>query len=119
LVAEVLEQLYPHAHKGPERFIGIESIKQVTAEAYGVSVSDLESKSRTQKVLWPRQVAMYLAREEARLGLPQIGKAFQGRNHSTVINACKRVEERLSAEPTEALTVRSLARKIRGSDRGA
>lgn len=119
LVSEVLEQLYPHVHKGPEKLIGIESVKRLTAQAYGVSVNDIESKSRSRNVLWPRQVAMYLAREEARLPLPQIGEAFQGRNHSTVINACKRVEERIAADPAEALAIRSLTRKIRSDDRTA
>lgn len=119
LVAEVLEQLYPHVHRGASHQIRIETIKKLTAEAYGVSVEEIESKSRSQKVLWPRQVAMYLAREEANFQLPQIGDAFQGRNHSTVINACKRVESRIAADPSEALTIRSLARKIRGGDRPA
>jgi chromosomal replication initiator protein len=59
---------------------------------------------------------MYLSREVAGEPLPQIGMAFGGRNHSTVLNACKRVRERVSADPKAALTVKSLERRIVDGD---
>ena len=115
LTAQVLDQLYPAATNAPRRLTTAE-IKSLVADSFGVSESDLESKSRAAKVTWPRQVAMYLARETAGEPLPSIGREFGGRNHSTVLNACRRVEARMAASPEDALAVKSLERRLAGAD---
>lgn len=115
LTSQVLDQLYPTATNIPHRFTTGE-IKAMVADAFGVSETDLESKSRAAKVTWPRQVAMYLARETAGEPLPTIGREFGGRNHSTVLNACRRVEARIAASPEDALAVKSLERRLAGAD---
>lgn len=111
VATQVLDQLYPAASIVQQSKTTGE-IKSLVAEAYGVSEQDLESKSRAARVTWPRQVAMYLARETAGEPLPSIGREFGGRNHSTVLNACKRVEARIAASPEDALAVKSLERRI-------
>ena len=116
LTAQVLDQLYPERSIEPRQAVSSREIKEMVAETYGVRTEDLDSKSRSANIVWPRQVAMYLAREIAGDPLPEIGSNFGGRNHSTVINACKRVRQRVSADPKAAITVRSLERRILGGD---
>lgn len=76
-----------------DRLISIENIQKVVAEYYNVRLGDLLSKRRTRSIARPRQVAMTLARELTNRSLPEIGDAFGGRDHTTVIHACRRVEE--------------------------
>jgi len=63
------------------------------AEFYSIRVSDLKSKRRNRQIARPRQIAMALAKELTNLSLPDIGDAFGGRDHTTVIHACKKVDE--------------------------
>lgn len=116
LAAQVLDQLYPSASVESPELPGIGTIKEMVADTYGVRASELDSKSRAAKVVWPRQVAMYLAREVSGEPLPLIGRSFGGRNHSTVVNACRRVRERIAEDAEAALTVRSLERRISSQD---
>ena len=76
-----------------ERKISIENIQRTVAEFYSIRVSDLKSKRRNRQIARPRQVAMSLAKELTSLSLPDIGEAFGGRDHTTVIHACKKVVE--------------------------
>jgi len=115
LTSQVLDQLYPAASDVPKR-LTTSQIKSTVADAFGVSELDLESQSRAAKVTWPRQVAMYLARETAGEPLPTIGREFGGRNHSTVLNACRRVEARMAASPEDALAVKSIERRLSSGD---
>jgi chromosomal replication initiator protein len=65
-------------------------------------------------VAWPRQVAMYLARELTDQTLPAIGRAFGGRNHTTVMHACRRTAERMANDPDAYDTVRRLTEELGG-----
>lgn len=76
-----------------ERRISIENIQKTVAEFFGIRVSDLKSKRRNRQIARPRQVAMALAKELTNMSLPDIGDAFGGRDHTTVIHACKKVDE--------------------------
>lgn len=74
-----------------ERAITIENIQRVVAEYYKLRVSDLLSKRRSRSVARPRQIAMSLAKELTRHSLPEIGDAFGGRDHTTVLHACRTI----------------------------
>ncbi len=76
-----------------ERKISIENIQKTVADYYSIRVSDLKSKRRNRQIARPRQVAMALAKDLTNLSLPDIGDAFGGRDHTTVIHACKKVDE--------------------------
>ncbi|MFT5654443.1 MAG: chromosomal replication initiator protein, partial [Arenicella sp.] len=76
-----------------ERKISIENIQKTVADFYSIRVSDFKSKRRTRQIARPRQIAMSLAKELTSLSLPVIGEAFGGRDHTTVIHACKKVVE--------------------------
>lgn len=76
-----------------EKLVNIDNIQKTVAEYFKLKVTDLCSKARKQTITRPRQVAMTLARELTTHSYPEIGHAFGGRDHTTVISACKRVEE--------------------------
>jgi len=76
-----------------DRLITIDNIQKVVAEYYKIKLSDLTSKRRTRSIARPRQIAMTLAKEMTNHSLPEIGDAFGGRDHTTVMHACKRISE--------------------------
>src|SRR5262249_49466509 len=87
---------------------GVDRIVARVAAAFGGRPKDLLGPSRLRAILVPRQVAMYLAREMAKLSLVQIGRQFGGRDHTTVLHAVRTVEGALAADPKLAGTVREL-----------
>ena len=74
------------------KLVTIENIQKTVADYYKVRVADLLSKRRSRSVARPRQVAMALAKELTSHSLPEIGDAFGGRDHTTVLHACKRIK---------------------------
>jgi len=75
-----------------DKLVNIDNIQKTVAEYFKIRIADLSSKNRRQSVTRPRQIAMCLARELTSHSFPEIGDAFGGRDHTTVINACKRVK---------------------------
>jgi chromosomal replication initiator protein len=73
--------------------VSIENIQKTVADFYRIKLVELLSKKRTRAIARPRQVAMYLARELTQMSLPEIGTAFGGRDHTTVMHACKTIEK--------------------------
>ena len=73
-------------------------IQRVTAEHFGISVTELLARSRDRDC-WPRQLAMRIARDITPSSLPAIGRAFAGRDHTTVMTACQRAQERIAHDP--------------------
>lgn len=86
---EVLRDLL----KANDRRVTIEDIQKRVAEYYGIKISDMQSARRSQNVVRPRQVAMYLAKGLTSRSLPEIGRKFGGRDHTTVLHAVRKVEE--------------------------
>ena len=76
-----------------ERLVTINNIQKTVAEYYKIRLADLHSKTRVRQIARPRQVAMALAKELTDHSLPEIGEAFGGRDHTTVIHACRKVKE--------------------------
>jgi len=76
-----------------DRVISIDNIQKTVADYYKVRLADFLSKTRSRSIARPRQIAIALAKELTSHSLPEIGSAFGGRDHSTVIHACKKVEE--------------------------
>ena len=75
------------------RQVSVENIQKTTAEYYNIKLSDILSKRRSRSVARPRQMAMFLAKELTNYSLPEIGESFGGRDHTTVIHACKKIYE--------------------------
>jgi chromosomal replication initiator protein len=82
------------------RQVSIENIQKTVADYYKIKVADMYSKKRTRAVARPRQMAMYLARELTSLSYPEIGLSFGGRDHTTVLHACTKIEELKTADQT-------------------
>ncbi|CBL43584.1 Chromosomal replication initiator protein [gamma proteobacterium HdN1] len=82
-----------------EKQISIDNIQKVVAEYFKIKMSDLNSKRRSRSVARPRQIAMALAKELTQHSLPEIGEAFGGRDHTTVLHACRKVKELAATAP--------------------
>jgi chromosomal replication initiator protein len=83
-----------------EKQVSIDNIQRTVAEYYKIKVADLHSKRRTRNVTRPRQVAMSLSKELTNHSLPEIGGAFGGRDHTTVLHACKKIIELQESDPS-------------------
>jgi chromosomal replication initiator protein len=82
------------------RQISIENIQKTVADYFKIKVADMYSKKRTRILARPRQMAMYLARELTNLSYPEIGLSFGGRDHTTVLHACSKIEELKASDQT-------------------
>jgi chromosomal replication initiator protein len=85
-------------HEEGKRSVTIDQIKQKVAEHFDVRIADMTSKRRPANIAFPRQVAMYLARELTKASLNEIGEAFGGRDHGTVLHAHRLVKDRMTKE---------------------
>ncbi|WP_217922508.1 chromosomal replication initiator protein DnaA [Miltoncostaea oceani] len=110
LANEILEDLFPAG----EGTLTIELIQSEVCRFYGVSLGDLNSHKRTRRIVHPRQVAMYLSRELTDTSLPQIGRAFGGRDHTTVMYAVQKVGAQLNSEGEVLTEVQNLTGRLTG-----
>jgi chromosomal replication initiator protein len=99
VTSDVAEEAIGSRAAAGEKRVTIEEIQRKTAEYYKLDLRDLHSPRRARRVARPRQVAMYLARELTSRSLPDIGRRFGGRDHTTVLHACRRIESLCRADP--------------------
>jgi chromosomal replication initiator protein len=92
----------------------IEAIQDAVCDAFAISHEELLSPSRAARLVWPRQLAMYLAREQTQLTLPAIGRHFGGRNHTTVMHAVRRTADKVATDREAFDTVRRLTAHLAG-----
>jgi chromosomal replication initiator protein len=97
-----------------EKLVTIENIQKTVAEYYKIRIADLLSKRRSRSIARPRQVAMALAKELTNHSLPEIGDAFGGRDHTTVLHACRRVKELRETERRIGEDYMNLLRTLAG-----
>jgi|AntRauTorckE6833_2_1112554.scaffolds.fasta_scaffold00096_50 chromosomal replication initiator protein len=97
------------------REVNIELIKDVIVNYYNLKDKDMTSKKRTQKIAFPRQIAMYLSRELTDLSLPHIGDEFGGRDHTTVIHAYNKIEQKIEDDSKFANVVDKIITRINNS----
>ncbi len=95
-----------------DRLVSVDNIQRVVAEYYKIKVADLNSKRRSRSVARPRQVAMYLAKDLTNHSLPEIGDAFGGRDHTTVLHACRKIKELLESDADIREDVKNLLRTL-------
>jgi chromosomal replication initiator protein len=105
---EVLHDLL----RASDRHITIEEIQKRVAEHYNIRISDMHSARRARAVARPRQVAMYLSKQLTARSLPEIGRKFGGRDHTTVMHAVKKVEELRSMDASFAEDIDLLRRML-------
>lgn len=93
--------------------VTIEVIQKVVAEYFSLSFSDIKGKKRTKAISFPRQLAMFIAREITEYSTTELGIEFGGRDHTTVMHGCQKIEERLKAEPSLETTIQKLNKLIK------
>ena len=111
LVKDVLKDLL----RTNSRKITIDEIQKKVVEHYNIKLSDMHSPRRSRSVARPRQVAMYLAKSITTRSLPEIGRKFGGRDHTTVIHAIKTIEEIMVNDPNLAEDIELLTRILQTS----
>ncbi|VAX31240.1 Chromosomal replication initiator protein DnaA, partial [hydrothermal vent metagenome] len=97
-----------------DRPLTVEIIQKAVADFYGIRFQELKTKKRTKEIALPRQIAMYISREHTDLSLNDIGKNFGGKDHATVIYACRQIDKRKNADESFNRIIESLVNKIKG-----
>jgi chromosomal replication initiator protein len=87
------QQTLKHLNAGPERKITVESIVKAVAERFSMQPAQLKQKSNTRQIAYPRQIAMYLVKELTRASLPEIGRYFGGKHHTTVLHSVQKIDD--------------------------
>ena len=123
LTREVLDGLYPSTNNPPTTTLhtrreppSIEDIAAATSQRYGLTLEELTSSSRSPRIAQPRQIAMYLARELTGQSLPAIGRQLGGRDHTTVLHACRRTASRIATDDSSRQLVEELLTTLRPVD---
>jgi chromosomal replication initiator protein len=96
---QMAQQVLKHLVHVQDRRVTMDSIQKAVAEKFTIKQSQLKEKSNTKKVVYPRQVAMYLVKELTNASLPEIGRAFGGKHHTTVIHSINKIEKERHADP--------------------
>lgn len=110
LAAEALKDIIPSSRP---KMITIQDIQQKVGEFYGLKLEDFKARKRTKAVAFPRQIAMYIARELTDYSLPKIGEAFGGRDHTTVIHAHEKITQQLKVDSELYKIVNNLMDKVK------
>ncbi len=93
--------------------VTIDHIIRTVADHFKLSSNDLKGKKRTKNIVFPRQVAMYIARDITEYSTTELGLEFGGRDHTTVMHSCQKIDERLKTDPTLDLTIQRLVQMIK------
>ena len=107
--ARLLSDIIP---AGTRRPINVERIQALVADYYNVTLDDMKGKRRDKHIVFPRQVAMYLVREETPSSLPAIGKAFGGRDHTTALHSIEKIANELKEDERLRYEVQSIREKL-------
>uniref|UniRef100_A0A7C3E551 Chromosomal replication initiator protein DnaA n=1 Tax=Gracilinema caldarium TaxID=215591 RepID=A0A7C3E551_9SPIR len=114
ITIEIAQQHLKDVFASPKQAnMSIEVIQRVVAEYFSLSYNDLKGKKRTQNIVLPRQIAMYIAREITEYSTTELGLEFGGRDHTTVMHACQKIEERIRSDPTLEPMIQNLIRLIK------
>jgi chromosomal replication initiator protein len=110
LAQDVLKDVFP---QGEAKQISIERIQELVCERFSVTMEELTGDRRSQNIVYPRQVAMYLSRELTDSSLPKIGKEFGGRDHTTVIHATSKIARLIREDRSVYNLVQELTARVR------
>jgi len=105
----VLRDLIGDARK----VVSMEDIQEAVCTQYHVKLTELKSRRRSKTLVHPRQIAMYLCRELTDASYPEIGRHFGGKDHTTIIHACRQVAKGKESDPALHATLESLKERIR------
>jgi chromosomal replication initiator protein len=110
LAQDVLKDVFP---QGEFAEVSIKRIQELVIDRFGMSLEELCGDKRSQNIVYPRQVAMYLSRELTDSSLPKIGKEFGGRDHTTVIHATSKIARLIKEDRSVYNLVQELTARIK------
>ena len=110
LAQDVLKDVFP---QGEVQQVTIERIQELVSDRFGLSLDELCGDKRSQNIVYPRQVAMYLSRELTDASLPKIGKEFGGRDHTTVLHANAKITRMISEDRAVYNLIQELTARVR------
>ncbi|MFP4612071.1 MAG: chromosomal replication initiator protein DnaA [Spirochaetaceae bacterium] len=114
ITPEVAQQQLKDFFASPKQSnITMDIIQRTVADYFNLSSQELKGKKRTKVIAFPRQLAMYIAREMTEYSTTEVGLEFGGRDHTTVMHACQRIEHRMRTDPTVEPTIQFLIRQIK------
>lgn len=114
ITVEIARQQLKDVFAAPKQTnMSIDIIQRVVAEHFKITPNDLKGKKKSQNVVFPRQLAIYISREITEFSTTEIGQAFGGRDHTTAMHSCNKIKERIQADPTLDSTIQSLIRMIK------
>lgn len=108
ITIELAEKIINEFKYESEKVISCDFIKETVSKYFNIDKEDLSGNKRSNDIAFPRQIAMYLCREIANMSFPQIGNDFGGRDHSTVMHACKKIEKEIKEKNNTKLIVDSV-----------
>jgi chromosomal replication initiator protein len=120
-IAEIMRKLNKDPHQEeenvgfetmPKRVATFQDVMEAVSRYYSVSVADMIGQSRVREILFPRQIAMVLLKKYVRMSYVRIGECFSGRDHTTVMNACNKIEERGQNDPQLLREIRALETEL-------
>jgi chromosomal replication initiator protein len=111
MARNVLKELVNEA----KRVITLDAVQDAVATRFHIKVTEMKSKRRTKVLVFPRQIAMYLCREITQQSYPEIARHFGGKDHTTIMHACKQIEKAKVGDPSLHGTLEELRRQITGA----
>ena len=109
---EMAKTILPDLLGRKRKIITMEDVQEVVARRFQMKVSELKSKRRTKTLVYPRQIAMFLSRELTDASFPEIGREFGGKDHTTIIHACRQIEKAVDKDHAIQTTINSLRDEI-------
>ena len=114
ITPEIAQQQLKQFFSSPiQANITIDKIQKLVSDYFNVTLSDMKGKKRTKQITFPRQIAMYIIREITDYSTTEIGLEFGGRDHTTVMHSCQRIEDRMKTDSTIEPTIQELIRSIK------
>ena len=93
--------------------VSIDTIQKVVSDYYGISVSEIKSKKQNKKVAFPRHVSIYIARKLTEMSFTEIGSEFGGKDHSTIMSSCKKIEDLIKIDATLDNAIKNMIKEIK------
>jgi chromosomal replication initiator protein len=113
VTVEFAEEVLRGIMDDPAKLITVEHVQKKVARHFNVKISEMNSKTRARNLAFPRQIAMYLCRELIGSSFPELGKKFGGKDHATVIYACKKISRERESVPKLRKTLEILEQQIK------
>jgi chromosomal replication initiator protein len=109
LASEALQNQF----EASNRFLTVEAIQKLIAASYKLKVNDIKAKSNKAEIVLPRQIAMYLCKEILGISLPEIGRKFGGKHHSTVLHSIRKIEDKIAGDKAFQQHIQNFTRSLR------